>query len=65
MSICYVLLFPFHHLMNSLIAVFFLNIIEEKNKIHLGELIVLLSHILCYDIYWMNPANIIFWQVHL
>lgn len=27
--------------MNSLIAVFFLNIIEEKNKIHLGELISL------------------------
>lgn len=51
------LLPPSRHLMNSLIAVFFLNIIEETNKIHLGELILAVLTIL-YRHRWMNPANV-------
>lgn len=51
------LLPPSRHLMNSLIAVFFLNIIEETNKIHLGELNFAALTIL-YRHRWMNPANV-------
>lgn len=43
--------------MNSLIAVFFPNHIEDKNKIHLGELIVsIILHSFMTNC-WMNPAN--------
>lgn len=49
---------PSRRLMNSLIAVFFPNIIEETNKIHLGEL-NLISLTILYCRRWMNPANVI------
>jgi hypothetical protein len=53
---------PPRRLMNSLIAVFFPNIIEETNKIHLGELNLIPLAIL-YRRRWMNPANVFIRQV--